>query len=69
MLQMNQKVIIRFWWECGLLSASRNQLTTFSKPFAQYACLRLCSAIVHFVQNTCLYFVCYVWSAQTSPKR
>jgi len=27
--------------------------------FVHYACLRLCSAIVHFIQNNCLYFVCY----------
>jgi len=42
---MGQKVIIRFWWESGLSSASRNHLTTFCLPFANYACLRLCSAI------------------------
>jgi len=42
---MGQKVIIRFWWESGLFSASRNQLTTFCRPFAHYAYLRLCSAI------------------------
>jgi len=65
---MDQKVIIRFWWECGLSSASRNHLTTFCRPFAHYACLRLCSAIAHFIQNS-LYFVWYGWSAQTSPKR
>jgi len=53
-LQMGEKVIVRFWWECGLLSASRNQLTTFCRPFVHYACLRLCSAIVHFIQNNCL---------------
>jgi len=57
-LQMGQKVIIRFWWESGLASASRNHLTTFCRPFFHYACLRLCSAIVHFIGNTCLCFVC-----------
>jgi len=31
--------------------------------------LRLCSAIVHFILNNSLYFVCCGWSAQTSPKR
>jgi len=36
---MGQKVIIRFWWESGLSSASWNHLTTFCKPFADYACL------------------------------
>jgi len=33
------KVIIRFWWESGLSSASRNNLTTFCRPFVHYACL------------------------------
>jgi len=66
---MGQKVMIRFWWKSGLPSASRNLLTTFCRPFTQNACLRLCSAIVHFIQNNCVYCVCYGWSAQTSPKR
>ena len=56
---MGQKVIIRFWWESGLSSASRNHLTTFCRRFVHYACLRLCSAIVHFNGNNCLYFVSY----------
>jgi len=68
-LQMGQRVIIRFWWESGLSSASRNCLTTFCGLFAHYVCLRLSSAIVHFIQNNCLYSVCYGWSAQTSSKR
>jgi len=38
---MGQKVIIRFWWEPGLSSASRNHLITFCRPFVHYACLRL----------------------------
>jgi len=42
---MGQKVIIRFWWESGLSSASRNHLTTFCRPFVNYACLRLCPTI------------------------
>jgi len=29
---MGQKVIIRFYWEFGLSSASKNHLTTFCKP-------------------------------------
>jgi len=48
---MDQKVIIRFWWQSRLSSASRNHLTTFCRPFVHYACLRLCSAIVHFMRN------------------
>jgi len=53
-----KKVINRLWWESGLLPASRNHLTTFWRPFVHYACVRLCSAIVHFIRNTCLYVVC-----------
>ena len=68
-LKMGQKVIIRFWWESGLSSASRNHLTTFCRPFIYYAWLGLCSAIVNFIPNSCLYSVCYGRSAQTSPKR
>jgi len=48
---MGQKAIIRFWWEYGLSSASRNYLTTFRRPFVHHACLRLCSAVVHFIRN------------------
>jgi len=65
---MGLKVIIRFWWVSGLLSASRNQLTTFCRPFAHYACWGLRSVIICSIQNNFLYFVCYGWSAQTSPK-
>jgi len=34
---MGEKVIIRFWWESELSSASRDHLTTFGRPFVQYA--------------------------------
>jgi len=61
---MGQKVIVRFWWESGLSSASRNHLANFCIPFVHYACLRLCSAIVHFIRKDRLYFVCFGWSAQ-----
>jgi len=57
-LWMGQRVIIMFWWESGLLSASRNYLTTFCRSFVYYARLRLCSAMVYFIRNSCLYFVC-----------
>jgi len=50
-LQMDQKVITRFWWESGLSSASRNHLTTYCRPFVHYACLRLCTVTVHFIRN------------------
>jgi len=52
---MDQKVTTRFWWESGLSSASRNHLTTFCRPFAHYAWLKLRSAIVRFIRND--YFV------------
>jgi len=55
---MGQRVIIKFWWESGLSSASRKHLTTFCRSFVCYACLRLCSAMVYFIRNSCLYFVC-----------
>jgi len=62
---MGQKLIIRFWWESGLSSAFRSHLTTFCRSFVHYACFRLYFAIGHFIQNNCLYFVGYCWSAQT----
>ena len=34
-----KEVIIRFWWEFGLSSASRNHLTTFYRPIFHYMCL------------------------------
>ena len=36
-VQMDQNVIIRFWWESVLSSASRNHLITFCRPFVHYA--------------------------------
>jgi len=48
---MGQKVIIMFWWEFGLSSASRNHLTTFCRPSIHYTCSRLCSAIVHLSET------------------
>jgi len=36
---MVQKVIIKFWWECGLSSTSKIHLTTFCRPFVHYTCL------------------------------
>jgi len=62
---MGQKVMIRFWWEFGLSSVFRNHLTTFCRPFAHYAWF--CSAIVHFIQNNFLYFVCYGWERECWP--
>jgi len=36
---MGQKVILRFWWEFDLPSASKNHLAAFCRPFVHYACL------------------------------
>jgi len=36
---MGKKVVIRFWWESAFSSASRNNLTTFCRPFVHHACL------------------------------
>jgi len=60
---MSQKVIIRFWWESGLSSVSRNYLATFCRPVVHYACLRLCSAIVHFIRNMSLFCLLRLISA------
>jgi len=49
---MGQKVIIRFWWESRLSSASRNHLTTFCTRFFNHAC-----RLFDCVPNLC--FVCY----------
>jgi len=47
---MGQKVIIKvWWWESGLSSAFGNHLITFCRPSVHNACLRLCSAVVHFI--------------------
>jgi len=34
---MGQQVIIRFWWESGWSSASRNNLTAFCRPYVPRA--------------------------------
>jgi len=61
---MGQKELIRFSWESGLSTASRNHLTTLCRPFVHNACLRLCSAIVTFIRNNCLCLIYYGWAAQ-----
>jgi len=53
------KEIIRFWWESGLSSVSRNRLTTFCRPFVNFAFLWLCYQIVCCIRNNCLYFDYY----------
>ena len=46
------------------LSASRNHLTIFADLSSPTHVLRLCSAIVHFIRNSYLCFVCHGWAAQ-----
>jgi len=58
---MGENVIIRFWWESGL---SRDHLTIFCISFVHYACLRLCSAMVHCIRNNCLFYL--LWLSSTS---
>jgi len=56
---MGQKAIIRFWWEF----VYRLRPETISQLFADLSSttqVRMCSAMVHFIRNNCLYFVCYV---------
>jgi len=62
-LLMGKKVITRFRWESGLSSASRKHLPIFCRSFVHCTWVRLCPAIVQFIQNNCLYFVWYGWSA------
>jgi len=53
-------IIIDFGGNLGFrIQKSRNHLTAFCRPFVHYACLRLCSEIVHLIRNNCLYFVPY----------
>jgi len=49
------KIKIRFWWESGSSSASKNHLSRFCRPFVHYPCSRLCPAIFHFIRNNCPY--------------
>jgi len=63
----NNYVFVGIW--IIVCSHKPSHYFTFCRLFVHYTCLRLCSAIVHFTQNNCPYFVCYGWSVQTSPKR
>jgi len=62
---MGQKVIIRFLWESGLSSASGKHLTTFCRPSVHFACLRLCSTIVHFIRSNSLFCLLCLSSSST----
>ena len=53
---MGQKVVIMFWWEFGLCLRPKTTSLLFAKSPSIFckpsiACLRLCSAIVHFIRN------------------
>jgi len=56
---MGQNVIIRFWWESGLSSASRNHRTTFCIRFVHYAFkIGFCDSSLYRTQ---LSLFCLLW--------
>jgi len=65
---MGQKVIIRFWWESGLSSVSRNHLIIFCRCFVHYACLRLSSVISPLYPKQLSLF-CLLWLIRASAYR
>jgi len=65
---MGQKVIIRFWWESGLSSASRNHLTTFCRPFVHHACLKVVFRDGSFYPKQLSLF-CLLWLISASADR
>jgi len=64
---MGQKVIIRFWWESGLSSASRKHLTTFCRPFVHYACLIVFRDSPLYPKQLSLF--CLLWMISASAGR
>ena len=63
-LWMGQNVIIRFWWESLLSSASRNHLTIFCKPFVHYACFKIVFRDSSLYPNQlCLFYLLCLISA------
>jgi len=57
----NNEILLGIW----VIVCIQKPSHTFCRPFVHFACLRYCSAIVHFIRNNCLYFLCYGWSALT----
>jgi len=55
---MGQKVIIRFWWESGLSSASRKHLTTSCRPFVYHTWIVFRDSSVYPKQ---LSLFCLLW--------
>jgi len=65
---MGQKVIIKFWWESGLSSASRNHLTNFSDLLSTTHVLQI------VFRGSSLYpkqlsLFCPLWLISASPDR
>jgi len=48
--------LVKIWVIVSIQKPSNHILQTF-RPLG-YACLRSCSATVHFIRNHCLYIVC-----------
>jgi len=65
---MGQKVIIRFWWESGLSSASRNHHTTFCRPFVHCACLKIVFRDSPLYSKQLTLF-CLLWLSSTRADR
>jgi len=57
---MGQKVIIRFWWESGSSSASRNHITTFCRPFVHCACFKIVSHDSSLSPKKPLHLFCFL---------
>jgi len=64
---MGQKVIVRFWWESGLSSASRNHLTTFCRlrPLRMFKIVFGGSSL--YPKQMSLF--CLLWRISASPDR
>jgi len=65
---MGQKVIVRFWWESGLSSASRNHLTTFCRLFVHDAYFKIVFRDSSFYPKQLSLF-CLLWLISASADR
>jgi len=68
MIQMDQNVIIRFWWESGLPSASRNHLITFWQTFGPLRMLKIAFPESSLYPKQ-LYLFCLLWLISASADR
>jgi len=65
---MGQKVTIRFWWESGLSSASRNHLTTFFQTFRPLRMFKIVFRDSSLYPKQ-LYLFCLLWLSSASAVR